>query len=231
MVAVGVGVAGEIKPPLRHALAESWRIQQAIDHPLERAGRAVRQKGIHLRRRRREAGEVQTHPPDQRVFVGLALGFEPLLFQAGEDEAIHGVPAPARVADLGQGGLLRHLEGPVPLELRATGNPTPQQVSLLLGNMLPGFRGRHDFLRVGGGDAAEQFRGVRLAGHERPLAGLELLKRHIRHVQAQTAFDLGRVRAVAGKAFVRQDRADLRLKVGLAGRLQQARKRQHGGRP
>ena len=48
LIAVRVGVPGDVEPVGRHALAERRRGQQAIDHLLERIGAAVGEEGIDL---------------------------------------------------------------------------------------------------------------------------------------------------------------------------------------
>ena len=59
LVAVGVGVAGEIEPVHRHALAVSRRGQIAIHRARVGARRLIGKKRVDLGRRGRKAGEVE----------------------------------------------------------------------------------------------------------------------------------------------------------------------------
>ena len=59
LVAVGVGVAREVEPVARPALAVVRRGEQAIDEPFVGVGTFVGQKRVDLRGRRRQAGQVE----------------------------------------------------------------------------------------------------------------------------------------------------------------------------
>jgi len=48
VVAVGVGVAGQVEPFLRHPLAVAWRGKQAVDQALVGIGPVVGDEGIDL---------------------------------------------------------------------------------------------------------------------------------------------------------------------------------------
>ncbi len=58
-IAVGIRVAREVQPRHRPALAEMRASQQTIDESLVRVGFVVREKRLHLRRRRRQPDEIQ----------------------------------------------------------------------------------------------------------------------------------------------------------------------------
>ena len=58
-VAVRVGVAGQVEPGPRPALAVMGRGEQAIDQPLVGVGPVVGQEGVDLRRGRRQADQVE----------------------------------------------------------------------------------------------------------------------------------------------------------------------------
>jgi hypothetical protein len=88
LVAVGVGVPGQVEPPPRPPLAVVRRGEEPVHHLLVGVRRLVREEGIHLRRRRRQADQVEVHPPDERVPVRLGRWLQPLLLQPGEDERV-----------------------------------------------------------------------------------------------------------------------------------------------
>ena len=96
LVAVGVGVAGARRASGRHALAVARRGEQAIDHLLVGVRRLVREEGIDLRGRRRQAGQVERDAADQRRPVGLGRRRQPFLFEAGQDEGVDADCGPSR---------------------------------------------------------------------------------------------------------------------------------------
>ena len=59
LVAVGVGVAGQVEPVDGHPLAEPGRGEQPVDQPLVGAGRVVGQEGVDLVEGRGQAGQVE----------------------------------------------------------------------------------------------------------------------------------------------------------------------------
>ena len=83
LVAVGVGVAGAVEPVHRHALAVVRRREQPIDELLVGVGRRVGEEGVDLGERRRQAGQVEGHPADQRGAVGLGRRAAVLRLRAG----------------------------------------------------------------------------------------------------------------------------------------------------
>ena len=93
------GVAGHVEPVPAPAFAERRRGQQPIDHLLERVGRLrpLRKASIS-RRRRRQAGQVERHPADERQPVGVGDRLQPLRFQPGQDETVDVVARPGGVA-------------------------------------------------------------------------------------------------------------------------------------
>ena len=66
-----VRVARDVHPHARPALAIRGRREQAIDQPVVRVWRRVGDELLHLVRRRRQTGQVQRRPANQRVLIRL----------------------------------------------------------------------------------------------------------------------------------------------------------------
>ncbi len=88
LVAVGIGVAREIEPVHRHALAVGRRGEVAIDGALVGAGPRVGEERVDLGRRRRQSGQVEGEPAQQHRPIGRRLTARGARGRAG--------PAPAR---------------------------------------------------------------------------------------------------------------------------------------
>ena len=69
--AVRVAVAGGVEPEAGHVLAVARRREQPIDRSLVGVGAIVGEEGVDLRRRRRQAGEVERDAAQQRDAIGL----------------------------------------------------------------------------------------------------------------------------------------------------------------
>src|SRR5207248_912489 len=88
VVAVGVGIAGGVEPVAAPALAVVWRLEQALHLALIGSWLGVSEKRVHLRRRRRQPGQIEAEPAQQR----RALGFGGRLYAANENGS--GIAAP-----------------------------------------------------------------------------------------------------------------------------------------
>ena len=88
VVADRVGVADEVEPPGSQPLRMPRRDEQPIhqQHVAIRPG--VGEKGVDLRRRRRQAGEVERDPADERERIGVGGRCEALALDASEHEAV-----------------------------------------------------------------------------------------------------------------------------------------------
>ena len=102
VVAVRVGIAGGVEPVEGHPLAVVRRGQQAIDQLFVGIGTRVGQKGIDLGRRRRQAGQVERQPADQRCLVRLGRRLQSLALEPGQNEAIDRISRPAGIANFRQ---------------------------------------------------------------------------------------------------------------------------------
>ena len=77
--AVAVGVAGEVHPVGGHPLAVARAGKQPVEQFLVGVGRRVGDEGLDLGRRRRQAGDVERRPADERAAIGLGLEGEAAL--------------------------------------------------------------------------------------------------------------------------------------------------------
>jgi hypothetical protein len=92
------------------------------------------------------------------------------------------------------------------------GDPTGECVDLSGRELLARIGRRHALGCVGGCDPLDNRTPCRLAGDDRPG-----LNRKLADVQTEIRFAMGRIRAVAGEAFVRQDRPDVAVEVDRLG--------------
>ena len=107
-----VGVASDIQPVPRPALAIVWRSEQLVDQLRISFGRVVGEESVDLLGRRRQPDQVIGGTPDQCPFVGRASGFQTLLLDLGEDETIDWGLRPSRVLDCRGGWFPDRLERP-----------------------------------------------------------------------------------------------------------------------
>ena len=107
----------------------------------------------------------------------------------------------------------RFNESPMPLIDRALGDPAPQRLHLLRRDGLVRLRRRHHVVTIFRRDAGEELAGLRFAGDDRRIAGLRRFHRLLPNVQPQFAIALLLIRPMAGKAFVRQDRAHIPVEI------------------
>ena len=216
LITVGIGITRQIEPPPGHVLPVVGRGEQAVDEVLKSAGRRVREKGADLGRFRGQASKIQGHAADQVGPIGFRLLLQPLLGQSGHDEPVDGILEGGRLGQvfwrLGPDG---RLEGPMLLGIdlgpdSALPNPAREAGDLVRGQSWP--LGRHDLVRIGGGDAADEFAVFGFSHHQGGLAGFGRLER--RRPGIQTKIGLLLVRAMAFGAAPNQQRLDLGREVG-----------------
>jgi hypothetical protein len=75
--------------------------------------RSIGQERSDLPGGRGQADQVEARTAEHRGRLGLRRGSEPRLFEAGQDEAIDGIPDPTRVPHLGRPGPTGREESPV----------------------------------------------------------------------------------------------------------------------
>ena len=84
----GVGVARDVEPEPAVALAVVRRREQRIDQMLPRVRRLVADERVHLRRRRRQAEEIEVGAPHERVPIGARRRLQPARAARGLEESI-----------------------------------------------------------------------------------------------------------------------------------------------
>jgi hypothetical protein len=97
VIAHRIGIADQVEPVLRHALAVMRGGQQAIHQALVRIRPAIRKKCVDLLRLGWETEEIQAQPADQRIPIGALRGPNPFLLEAGQDEAVDRIEGPPRI--------------------------------------------------------------------------------------------------------------------------------------
>jgi hypothetical protein len=90
-----IGVANHIQPMTAPALAVLRQSEQPINNFRKCVRRAIRYKGLHLFRRRRQPDQVKCNPPEKGTFVGGACRLETLFALLGLNKTINGVSGPA----------------------------------------------------------------------------------------------------------------------------------------
>ena len=210
LVAVSVRVPGGFEPAPGHALAVPRRREQAVGQPRDREGLRVRQERIDFRRGGWKARQVEGHSPDQCRAVRFPAWRESFFLQSREGECVDRV----RSCVLGRRHLGAHGsdQRPVLLPLPALRDPRLQCLDLLRGERAGELRRRHAVARVVRRDALNEFALGRLAGHDD--RAVALLRAGI-DIEAQVRLPLARVRAVARKAVVREDRPHVAVEVHL----------------
>ena len=93
-VAVGVGIANEIKPDAGPALAVGGALEELIDELFPCVGTVVAEEGFDLLGSWGEAGDFERESSEKREAVGLRSGLEVLASHGLEQEAVNLVAAP-----------------------------------------------------------------------------------------------------------------------------------------
>ena len=242
-IAVRLGIADQVEPVPRPALAVARRGQQAVDQALVGVGRVVGQECVDFLGGRRQPGQVEGRAADQGRLVGLRGGRQAVVEKRLENESVDRVSRPVgpvvgpRIDRLGNGrsanGLERpegavsggELRSPVdwPRRLRGMGRAIAAGPGCTQGDPA-GEDG--DFLRAelaGGGhleplvvDRLDEQALVGLAGHDRR-SRLAPLENRLQRVEPQAPFLL--LVAVARVAVLGQERPDVLLEELLAGGL------------
>lgn len=102
----------------------------------------------------------------------------------------------------------------MPLILRALGDPAAHQRDLLRRDVPIRFRRRHHVVAVVGLEAGDHLALIRLAGDDRRVP-TEVARRFLRLIEAQFGLAVLRVLAVAVKAGLREDGADVAVELDL----------------
>ena len=215
VVADRVGKAGDIEPPDRHAFAETWGGQQAIDLLLIGGGRIVGQEGSGLGGRGRQSGQVERDATQQAFLRGFGRGLNLLLGEFGADEGVDRV-----LASGGQGGDdggLERLVGPVGFVDGTLRDPAAEEFLLRSGEGLVRLLVRHHVIFVLGEETLDDLALLGLARDDGDFAALAGLQRFGTDVQAQLTFSRLSVEAVAVEAGVRHDRTNVAIEADRIG--------------
>ncbi len=112
-VAVAVGVAGKVEPGTSPAFAVMRRGEEPVDHTLVGVRGGVREKGVGLCRRGRQADQIQRHTAQEGLSRGLMRGLEALFLESREHELIDGIAHPIGLLDRRRRRRPRRDVGPV----------------------------------------------------------------------------------------------------------------------
>src|SRR5579883_65569 len=113
LVAIGLGVAGDVQPMLGPALAVIRGGQQTLHDALVSTRSVITEEGVCLVWRGGEADQVEGDATQQRRSVGRGRGPEPGCLQPGEHESVNGSADPGGIRGGRQGLWPGRLERPV----------------------------------------------------------------------------------------------------------------------
>ena len=213
LVAVAIGVAGDVHPMRGHALAESRFGQIGVDHLAIGIGRCVCQKRVDLVQGRRQPGEVEGHPPDQFLLRRFRLQGKPLSFQPRQHKAVDRISHPPALAlHLRRGSAHRRDECPVLFVFEAPFDPLLEQGDLPLVERQFRICRRHPLL------------GVVMPQTRHELPALDHLARPLPGIETKLPLAPLGIRPVTQETAIGEDRLDLKIVVDASGGLH----RDHG---
>ena len=207
LVAVGVGVAGDVEPTAGGVFAVMGFGEKTINLLFVGIGRGVGEKRIDLGGGGGKADEIQRKPAEQRGFVGFGRGVQAVGFESGENEGVDRVASPFLVFDGRQLWRCGRGEGPVILIGSPFGDPACEGSDLRRGELVVTVGRWHLFIGIGGVDAFDEFALVGFAGKDGGVAGFEWLGGKLAGVEAQAAFMFAGT--VAAVTIFGEDRADV----------------------
>ena len=211
LVAVRVRVTRGVEPLPNHALTVARAGEQAVHDGLVSLGRLVREEGIHLGGRGRQAGEVERHATEERLARGLGRGAKAVFLQTREDEGVEGIAnCELRIANRRDGWAHRRGERPVRRVVRAGVNPPAHRLNLRGRERLLALGRRHHLVRVLRGEPLEEFALRGLAGDDHGTLGAE---QTFLRVEPELRLAGLLIRAVALKAVLGEDGQHLAVEV------------------
>ena len=217
-----VGIAGQVEPGTCAPLTERRVGQHSIDETFVGAGIRVADELLDLGRSRRQAAQIETESPNQRVGIGWWRWGQTGRLQLHANKEIDGVGRPFRPSgDCSQSRQLRAhglLEGPVPGVAGSLTNPLCENSPLIVGERAVGVGGGHPLVGVRGRDAANEFAPVRVAGDDGRFSVRQRFDGVAPQIESQAAFAVLFVRPVAGEAVFRQDGPHIAVEVDRPGR-------------
>ena len=217
LIAVGVGIAGQIEPSPRPAFAVARAREQPIDEFFIGIGGSVGDEGVELGRRRRQPRQIEMDAPAERGPIGLRAWPQPVAGEPVADEEIDRIlrrRGPGRVCHLRHRRAHRLPKRPV-LGVRGAGGDPGGEDLLLPGSEHPLRVGRgHDDVGVGAVDPGHELAVVGVPRHDRPIPRIGRGEGVITPVEPQAPLARGVVGAVALEAAVGEDRPNLAAEVG-----------------
>ncbi len=211
VIAVRIGIPCQIEPHESHSLAIVRRSEQFIDQIFIRIGRSIGEKGVEIDGRRRQSRKIEIKPSSERRFVGLWRRLQAFSLKPCEDETVDRISASGPVFKTRRLRPFRGDEGPMLLPPSPFIDPLPEQCNLLFCQLVPGFRRRHDNIRIFGRNASDQSRFRRIAWHNH--AGFD--KGSGFGVEAKSGHTLFVVGPMTGETVVRKDRTYLAVEIDL----------------
>ena len=215
VVADGIGVADGVEPGDGHALAVAKGGEEAIHLFFVGVGGFVGKEGLKFLGGRREAGQVEGKAAKQGGLVGGWGGFQAVLGEVRADEGVDGV---FRIR-LRHGGFRDGGEGPVLLVFSALLDPAGDEVFFLFGKGFVEILRRHGILYVVDALPSDALR--RFSGDDGVFLGITFERGvgALGGVEAEVFLAFRGVEAVAGKALVREDGADVGVEADGFGRF------------
>ena len=219
----GVGVADDVEPMPGPLLAVGRRSEEPLDDRIEGARRRIGDEGLDLRRRRRQTGEIERRPADERAPIGAGKGHDRCLLLAGADEAVDRRLAPGFIGHGRKWRISHRRKRPVPFDLERRSRCGPQCVGAD-----PALKGRYLFGAEGLVELGGHRRDVVVAGDRLDEEAFGRIPRHDRR-PGITAADEGRARidaqpprdalsSMAAEAGVDKHRTDRGFEQGVVGR-------------
>ncbi len=191
--------------------------QHPVHQLFVRVGRSVVDERIDFFQRRRQPGQVERDPADQRITIGHFRRREALPLEPGKDEIIDFIPRPRRAVHVRQRRSHRFDVRPVLCVCRPFAHPLREELQLARRELFAALLGRHRDVGVVAGDALDQFALVGLPGDDRRVTP-QVLPRAVLGVKPQTVsppFAFLRVGPVALEAVVGEDGTDVAVEVDL----------------
>ena len=211
MVTDGVGIPDQVQPVNGHPLAEVRRVEECFQQSLVAVGTPVLGEGFDHGRVGRQPGQVEAEPARQRPAVGLGDRLQ----------VVGGQLPPHEEVDCRRAGRSirspRLEVGPMFLVLGTLLDPRREDPLLRVSENLVRHLRWHGQERIRVRDPLDQLarRSVARLDHA---AG----QRVVTPVEAESRLASVRIRAVAGKAVLREDRSDIPVELNAVSTLQNA---------
>ena len=212
---IRVRIPRRVQPVERQTFPKVRALHQPIHQPLIRLRPIILHKRLHLLRRRWQARQVQRHPPNQHRTIRLWRWLHPLLHQALPHHHIDRMPS-----------LRIHLrtcwrnEGPVPCIRGSTLDPRLDLLLLSRRQLQVRIRWWHQVVFIVSDQPIPHLALVHITWLDRKDT-IPLLDRFLPHIEPQVGFAMLFIKAVTGKAVLREDRANVAIVIRHRGQCRQ----------